>query len=66
VPAVERVLLLEEGGLVEGWLDAKGRFTPKKGAPPAKWSLSGPRVVTRKDVKEILAPSDTPPGGDSQ
>ncbi|MCK6461165.1 MAG: C25 family cysteine peptidase, partial [Planctomycetes bacterium] len=52
--AVERVLLLDDKGLIDGWIDARGRFTPKKGAPRAKWSFSGPRVVTRKDVAEIL------------
>jgi len=62
--AVERVLLLDDSGLVDGWIDAKGRFTPKKDAPRASWSISGPRVVTKKDVKEILEPSATPPTGE--
>ncbi len=62
--AVERALLLDKDGLIDGWIDARGRFTPKKGAPRAKWSFSGPRVVTRKDVTEILEPSETPPLGE--
>jgi len=62
--AFEHVLLLDDSGLIEGWIDAKGRFTPKKDAPRAKWSLSGPRIVTKNDVKEMLEPSATPPQGE--
>ncbi|HEX5138868.1 MAG TPA: C25 family cysteine peptidase [Planctomycetota bacterium] len=62
--AVERVLLLDDSGLIDGWMDAKGRFTPRKDAPRASWSLTGPRIVTKKDVKEILEPSASPPQGE--